>query len=255
MTELQYLETHVVDQCNLNCRGCSHFSPIAKKNNYSFDEFENDIIRLSELIDGVKTFRLLGGEPFIALNLPKYIIAVRQTFPKTDLRIVTNGLLIGKAEKFLLEIIREYSVQLDISLYPPTMEIIDEIIEILIMNNLRYSLYGPIEKFKKRITLSGKYNNVESFEKCISNNCTFLYRGKISACPGPSLCYILNDRFGSELNGKNDVIDIYIPEVTGKQILEFINRPLELCKHCGLVFEFNWGKHNVMNLSDWTIDE
>jgi len=254
MAELQYLEAHVVDKCNLNCKGCSHFSPIARKNSYSFDEFEKDIKRLTEILGGIKTFRLLGGEPFIAKNLSKYIIAVCQAFPKTDLRIVTNGLLIGKTDNVLFDIIKESRAQLDISLYPPTMEIIDEIKEILIKNELRYSFLGPIKKFRKRITLSGKYDNVESFKKCISNNCTFLYKGKISACPGPSLCYILNDRFGSELNAKNDVFDIYTPDVTGKQVLKFINRPLELCKHCGPILEFTWEKHIVANLSDWAID-
>ena len=254
MPKLQYLETHVVDQCNLNCRGCSHFSPIAKTNNYSFNEFEKDIYRLAELINEIEVFRLLGGEPFIANNLTEYIKTVRQTFPSTDLRIVTNGLLLRNADKLVLKIIKENNVQLDISIYTPTQNVMHEIIEILVRHDLRHSFLVPIQKFKKRITLSTKCNNVTAFKNCSANNCTFLYKGKISACPGPSLCYLLNDRFDTKLNGDADVIDIHSIDITGKQIEEFIRHPLDLCKHCGNVLEFPWEQCTAARLSDWAID-
>lgn len=255
MAELEYLETHVVDQCNLKCRGCSHFSPIAQNNNYSIAEFKNDINRLSEIFNNIKTFRLLGGEPFIAMNLNEYIITVRDAFPKTDIRIVTNGLLLEKIDKLNLKTIRECNTQLDISLYPPTMDIINDILNFVNKNDLRYNFQGPIVNFWKRITLSGKYNNVLTFERCPSNNCTFLYKGKISACPGPSLCYILNDKFGTKLDGSKDVIEIYASDTTGKKVLEFIKSPLELCKHCGQALEFPWSNHADANLSDWAFDD
>ena len=30
-THLRGFELHLVDHCNLNCRGCTHFSPLAEK--------------------------------------------------------------------------------------------------------------------------------------------------------------------------------------------------------------------------------
>ncbi|GHV13750.1 hypothetical protein AGMMS49938_08750 [Fibrobacterales bacterium] len=254
MIELQYLETHVADRCNLNCKGCSHFSPIAQKNSYSIDEFKKDIERLAEFIDEIKIFRLLGGEPFMTSNLKEYIVLSRKFYPTSDLRIVTNGLLIHKADCNLIETIKKNNVQLDISLYHPTLTIIDKILKTLKKNNLRYNLLGPIKKFRKQVYFSANSNIISTFKNCKFKNCTFLYKGNISACPAPSLYYLLNTKFGTNFNGESDVLSIHSPNVTTKQILEFINRPLDVCKYCGEYLEIDWEQSTVANISDWLID-
>lgn len=33
---MNYIETHIVDHCNLKCRGCSHFSGLAEPSFKSF---------------------------------------------------------------------------------------------------------------------------------------------------------------------------------------------------------------------------
>lgn len=35
-----YIETHIVDHCNLKCRGCSHFSGLATPYYKSLDDYE-----------------------------------------------------------------------------------------------------------------------------------------------------------------------------------------------------------------------
>jgi hypothetical protein len=39
---MKYLEHHIVDHCNLNCIGCSHFSPLAEKWFEDFETFKLD---------------------------------------------------------------------------------------------------------------------------------------------------------------------------------------------------------------------
>ncbi len=46
---LPKLETHLVDHCNLNCKGCSHFSPLSSPNFADYNQFTKDLTRLSEL--------------------------------------------------------------------------------------------------------------------------------------------------------------------------------------------------------------
>ena len=36
----------IVDHCNLNCKGCGHFSPLASKSFLDLETFENDLRRL-----------------------------------------------------------------------------------------------------------------------------------------------------------------------------------------------------------------
>ena len=35
----------IVDHCNLNCKGCGHFSPLASKSFLDLETFENDLRR------------------------------------------------------------------------------------------------------------------------------------------------------------------------------------------------------------------
>lgn len=66
MQYLDYLETHIINKCNLNCKGCSHFSNIVDDEDAPVDitVFEKDFARLSELFDHIFTIRLMGGRTF-----------------------------------------------------------------------------------------------------------------------------------------------------------------------------------------------
>jgi ABC-2 type transport system ATP-binding protein len=46
-------EIHLTEHCNLNCKGCFHFSCIAEEEYLTKEEFERDISRISELSKGV----------------------------------------------------------------------------------------------------------------------------------------------------------------------------------------------------------
>ena len=60
------LELHVTDHCNLNCKGCSHYAPIADGFYISLEELEEyyNIIKSRGLIF-FSTLRLMGGEPLL----------------------------------------------------------------------------------------------------------------------------------------------------------------------------------------------
>ena len=75
MQYLDYLETHIINKCKLNCKGCSHFSNIVDDEDAPVDitVFEKDFARLSELFDHIFTIRLMGGEPFLNPDMGKYI--------------------------------------------------------------------------------------------------------------------------------------------------------------------------------------
>lgn len=93
---LRKLETNVVDFCNLNCKGCSHFSNLFDKGDaVGYESFEKDIIFLSEKVF-IDHFDLLGGEAFLAENLDKYIECLRKYMPKTSITVVSNGVLIPR---------------------------------------------------------------------------------------------------------------------------------------------------------------
>ena len=49
---IEKIDIHLVDHCNLNCRGCTHFSPLAQEFYLDLDSYECDLTRLSKLTRG-----------------------------------------------------------------------------------------------------------------------------------------------------------------------------------------------------------
>jgi molybdenum cofactor biosynthesis enzyme MoaA len=109
---LRYVEVHLVDHCNLNCGGCSHFSPIAREWFADVDQYEKDMHRLAELFRNVNTVRLMGGEPLLHPQIESFVTITRHYLPKADVRVVTNGLLLPAMQEPFWEICRSNSVVL-----------------------------------------------------------------------------------------------------------------------------------------------
>ena len=63
----------IVDHCNLNCKGCGHFSPLAPKSFLDIETFENDLRRLNGLLNGnIYCFELMGGEALLHPQLEDF---------------------------------------------------------------------------------------------------------------------------------------------------------------------------------------
>ena len=134
---LNYLEICINDFCNMNCKGCSHFANLAPKEFEDFEQVKSDIIRLRQIFSHIDKIRIMGGEPLLNPDLIKYIVMIKQNFPYTDLRIVTNGILLKNISKELLECINENDVMIDISVYPPLVNKMDSIIKKLREKNVK----------------------------------------------------------------------------------------------------------------------
>ena len=78
---IPYFETHITEACNLNCRGCSHFSVLAKPKHKDLAEFEREYKRLAE-IEEIHTMRLMGGEPLLNPNFMEYLRILGDTSQK-----------------------------------------------------------------------------------------------------------------------------------------------------------------------------
>jgi MoaA/NifB/PqqE/SkfB family radical SAM enzyme len=90
-------QINVVDHCNLNCKGCTAFSPVAEEKFMEINVFERDCKRLSELTGGkIELIDLLGGESLLHPEIIKIMEIARKYFRSGDINIVTNGILLKK---------------------------------------------------------------------------------------------------------------------------------------------------------------
>ena len=256
-SDLLYLETHVADTCNLKCRGCMHFSNIATKPNFpDLQRFAQDFKRLSELFSNIFIIRLMGGEPLLNQNLGDYIEIARQYFPRAELRVVTNGLLIPSQPDRLWDVMRKYYASMDISPYPPTMKMIKQLIVKLEEEHVSYgTIAEELHDFRKSLTLTSNHNPEKSIQLCQSSHCHFLRNGKIAKCPLPLLIGDFNQAYGCEILSK-DIYDIY-EEQSGAELKKKLEDYADMCQYCPDKAAFIPWKRTEGNacMEDWVVEE
>lgn len=76
LPELMQLEVHLADHCNLNCKGCSHFSNLVSSAKFAdFNQFRKDILQLTHYFSQIHTFFLLGGENLYCIRMSAILSA------------------------------------------------------------------------------------------------------------------------------------------------------------------------------------
>ena len=255
---LNYIEYHICDHCNLNCKGCGHFCPLIKEEIYgNLSQYIKDLERIKELCWGIKTIRLMGGEPLLNKELSEFINESRRIFPDARIAVVSNGLLFPNADKKLLQAMKKNRCQLDISLYKPTEKVIDKIREICSENDIVCNVSAPVKVFGKKLSSLGKENAEDSFKDCFSHKCHFLRDGKISSCGIPLVIEFFNRSFSKNFEVlETDIIDLYNKNLDGWNLVKRLNSPMEMCRYCkGESEKFEWDiAGREIKERDWLID-
>lgn len=256
---LKYVEFHVVDRCNLNCNGCSHFAPMVQNDYDHFDSFSKDIKRLRELVEHIDTIRLLGGEPFLDKDITRYILLARQLYPRSNIEIATNGLLVPHLSKNVLEAISENGIVIDVTRYPPTDEIVDLIHHVLEKNGISYRIQPLVKVFRRRFCPEGKADIAKTFKNCkIGRLYPFLYEGKLYLCSGPALVKHLNNYFNMSIEITGHGYDIHSEDASAQGIYEFLSHGNGACAYCGKICEEPWSRCvdvNNIDLMHWISEE
>lgn len=231
---LDQVEMHIMDACNLNCRGCAHYSPIFKKEIPNFDERIRDVCLLKEKFDGILRFYILGGEPFLNPEVGKYAQVISQILPDTEIYIVTNGLLVPRVSQNILEDIKSAGVIIEISEYEPTHRMIDDIKATLNNAEIPYVIRALDTKQKFNIPLSLEAK--DDFY-CISNGCITIWNGKIARCPQVMYIDYFNKYFNTAFPGEG-ALDLESCQ-GGEELKAFLNKEVSLCKYCAK-HEIEW---------------
>ena len=249
---MPHIELHISDKCNLNCKGCTHFSPLFNEVNAVFEEKIDDIRKIKELFDEIFRIDILGGEPLLNPELKDYVIALRKELPRTFIQIYTNGILIPKLEEDVLKEIHDSNIGISVSEYLPTHKMIDRIREKLDFFNIRYHIakYNDKQVFNRPISVN---KNTKYPFMCISDGCITISDGKISRCP--TLMYIskFNEYFGQNLPTEGiHSIDEY---TDAAKLLDDMKKKVPLCRHC-IKCDMDWSVcDREITLEDFAVYE
>ena len=248
---LPYLEFHVADHCNLNCKYCTHYSPLVQEPVFTdFEQFSKDLAQLRRYIVDIGIVRILGGEPLLNPQLGAYIEYVRSLYPASIITVVTNGLLIPGLKDELVEIMKACKAFFHISYYPPMEAKIGEIQKRLYELGVPYTITAQITEFNQTQTLAPRADG-EFFYQCFQATCTCLHQGKLAPCYAPFTTKYFNRAFQQELP-VDEGIDLYAEELSAPMIKAGLLLPMERCRYCIDGAARPWeivGKHS--SLEDW----
>jgi len=235
---LPYLEFHITDHCNLNCKSCTHFAPLSKENYLSTDSFIKDMTRLSQLFANISRMRILGGEPLLHPQVSFFLESSRSFFPNCKISLVTNGILLPSMDLSFYQALKANNVSLDITVYPIAKDAMTS--KALLASKYDIPIeYQNVEYFCRFLNETGDSNKNKTHAQCWINYCTFLREGKIYPCCIPALAHLPNKAFSWDIPC-DGFIDIHTA-VSASHILEFIRRPIAACAYCTKPVWSPWG--------------
>lgn len=250
-------QINVTDHCNLNCKGCTAFSPLAKEKYIDAESYERDCKRLSELTGGkIELIDLLGGEPLLHPEINRIMEISRSNF-EGDINVVTNGILLAKMPEAFWKSCKKNNVNIIISRYPIKlpMDKIDVLAEQYGVNIVNRGNATDVKIWNKvPYDLSGKQNITKNFRTCYGANfCTNLENGKLATCPIPFVIKQFNEYFCKDIPVSEDnCIDIYKVKNID-EIYAFLCKPAPICAYCnlkGIKYGIEW-EVSKKELSEW----
>lgn len=248
-SQMFYLEIHAADHCNLNCKGCMHFSPLAEgKVLPAFEQLSADIRQLRRFIRHIDIIRILGGEPLLNPELERIIRLIRVAYPYSNIILVTNGILIEKMSRSLCETIRDKMIHVNVSLYPPVEKRRSSIASFLKENNIIFRISNRIDAFTTTYRSQPYINKALAKEQC-EIFCNNLRDGKMSSCPNIMYTHFYNDYFGTKYPVEDGMVDIFKIH-SARELHEQLKKPASLCSYCDRTLCFDWSISRK-KCSDW----
>lgn len=261
---LRYLVLNILDHCNLNCKGCDHFAPIAEKREISYKIVENDLRRFSEIMDqDVKIIGIMGGEPLLHPDLPQIIYTARKYFPNSRIQVDTNGLLLLGQDEAFWRSCRENEAVIVNTKYPVNLDykLIEGVCE---KHHVAFEYYGDSGEVQKKLykiplDIHGNQDPRNSFAHCFhANNCVTLMEGRLYPCTIAPNVHIFNKKYHTHMElCKEDYIDIYDKDITKHRVLEFLSRPIPFCRFCNVrqrSFGYEW-ERSRQEITEWVATE
>ncbi len=228
-TYLYYLEYHVVDHCNLNCKCCDHFSPLVAGEVFThYTDWEADIKRLHELIEEIHLIRIMGGDPLLNKELPLYIRKTRELYPVAQIHIVTNGILLSQQSDYFWQSMIDNQAEIHLSVYPDLANNTKILFDLCENKGVKIHAHD-VTGFIPLIRKNKKPYCFENTSDCICNN---LYQGYISSCPYPMYGKYFNRYFDENIPFDSGKINIYDKSLTGRTLMERLDKPTEICNYC-----------------------
>ncbi|MCQ2743360.1 MAG: 4Fe-4S cluster-binding domain-containing protein [bacterium] len=258
--QIEMIELHVTDHCNLNCKSCMHFSPLACNEFVKLKDFKQDLKTLAFVgREAIKEIHILGGEPLLHPQLLKMLKLTRHYFPNSLIKLISNGILVAKQKDEFWRTLNRLDIELSITEYPLDINY-KEINRLVQYYDVKYNFYAPSKENSQwhfPLDLDGSQDPEYSFANCSKgNNCTNvnIYKGKLFLCPITAYINYFNKYFNKNLEIASSDYLILKNIKNINEINEFISAPTPFCKYCDIdnrTFNNKW-EVSKKDINEWT---
>jgi len=247
---LRYLETALTDHCNLNCGGCGHLAPLAPPWFANVAQYEKDMRQLAHYFANIDRIRLMGGEPLLHPEVTTLLVCTRRWFPRSNIRLVTNGILLKEMNCDFWQFCRNHGIGIDVTIYPPTARKAEDIANLVKDNGLEVIVTNMTHFFAHR-NLKGDSDPTRAMAECRKNfYCPYLLEGRLYICSLPALAHYFNAKFNTDIP-HTGYVDIYSDHLTGRRILRFLDKPADVCRYCSYdVRKYEWS-FSKKSIQEW----
>lgn len=227
---LPYIEFHVADHCNLNCKGCVHFSPLVKQQKFvEYETVKKDLLQLKKIVSYIDKIHILGGEPFLNKELDRFIYLVHDVYPFSKVNVVTNGMLLMQMSEKVVKAFQNTGTWIEVSVYPPVLNKIDEIITFVREKGIKICCSEPIYEFDYMFDNNGQHSQGVRQINC---SCPNLYEGHLAVCPPIAYMSYFNEYFDEKFAYEDGLINIYDENLTYDGLVEELHKVRQICDKC-----------------------
>lgn len=234
---LQYFILNIVDHCNLNCKGCNHFSSLAKSKNIEVKTIEKDLHQMYAVHGDVPRIGIMGGEPLLHPELNQILWITRRIFKKAKILLSTNGVMLKRMDDDFWNTCIENDIVLRFTKYPIRIDY-DELDRMAQERGVKtdYFSNGEIcDTFNSlAMDITGSQDARVSFFECeFANQCVFLNEGKLYPCQVIANCKYFSKEFHLDMPVEDeDYIDIY--RHSREKVLDLLSKPVPFCRFCNV---------------------
>ncbi|MDE6346312.1 MAG: radical SAM protein [Muribaculaceae bacterium] len=250
------LEFVVSDYCNLNCKGCTHYSPLAPDEFESIATLERSAAHLGATVGhDIGDVYIIGGEPLLYPHLTDAMEMMRRHFPDNSIKLFTNGLLLPRMNDEFWLAAKRHRIIIALTIYPIKFDY-DAAQALCARHGIECMIFGDrrAENSFMRFGLdpTKKQNARLSHFKCFNRGCISVIDDKIYPCSISGCVSHLNKACGTSFEHQpGDWLNVADVK-TAKQIKALRDNPVPFCRYCNPNPTVTDYGHSRRDKHEWT---
>ena len=251
--ELDRLELHIIDKCNLKCANCSMFAALVDDaSSIDFTQTKIGLFRLKKVYNRIHEIDIFGGEPLLSPFLLEYCELVRMLYPSSQIYIVTNGTRIPQLSDEMLKKLDAFHIQFSITYYPSLDAVIEKAISKLNRYNIKFEVLPRRTFFLRLYDFYQNSTSEDVHRHCPRKSLIIAMREQyLASCYVPFAFQHAAKKFNIPYS-EEQLINLMDSKLCSSMINKKLLLPLTCCKYCH-DDRTEWKQTNAFHLEDWSI--